>query len=325
MARKNKEKPSLWIRIYRVMVLLSVLVIVCAVAWQFVVPRPVTADYVASPMLAELGVNASVSPEHWVRKSGFYTFLLVGSDDGHGNADSIMVVGYDSESGVLHVVSVPRDTLVYRTWSSFPKINAALGKGLSLLEEEVTYTLGIPIDFTAHIGLDAFIDVVDALGGLDFYVPQDMYHDDEGGFVIDLKEGQQHLDGRQTLELVRFRGYVTADIGRTQTQQAVMKTLAQKVISWENIGKIEEFWSIFQEKVDTSLTTADFIWFAKSVLSTSDLQIITHTLEGKGDAYYNGYAWCYALYPEATVEAVNERINPFVEDRTLEDMVLLFP
>lgn len=325
MAQKRNRKPriSLFMRIYRVLVLLSVLVIVVAVAWHFTVPAPTTTQYAPAAVLAEVGQQSDSSPSHTKRKEGYYTFLLIGSDDGHGNADSIILASYDSKQGAVNLVSVPRDTLVYRTWSNFPKINAALSKGVDRLAEEVSYTLGVPIDFTVHIGLDAFIDVVDTLGGLDYNVPQDMYHDDEGGFIINLTQGQQHLNGRQTLELVRYRGYATADIGRTQTQQAVLKALAQKMISWESIPKIEEFWNIFQEKVDTTLETSDFLWFAKNILSTPNLEINTHTLEGRGDATYNGYSWCYQLDPQATLRDINTKINPFVEDRTLEDMLLL--
>lgn len=322
MAKKQKKKTSLLLRLYRIAVLLSVLVIAASVAWHFAVPPPNMATSLTG-VSQETGEILDLSATTQERKEGFYTFLLVGSDDGNGNADTIIVAGYDSKAGVVNLVSVPRDTLVYRSWSKFPKINAAFSKGVDVLAQEVSYTLGIRLDFTVVIGIQAFVQVVDAMGGIDFHVPQDMYHDDQGGFVIDLSEGYQHLDGQETLELVRFRGYATADIGRTEIQQEVLKTLAKQVISWNNLGKIQDFWTIFQEQVDTDLVTSDFLWFAKTVLTTPNLDITSYTLEGKGDAKYNGYTWCYQLDPQTTLTAVNDKLNPFTGDRTLEDLHLL--
>ena len=61
------------------------------------------------------------------RKEGVYNFLLLGSDKGGGNADTIIVASYDTKSQKVGVLSVPRDTMVDRDWSRNGKINAALG------------------------------------------------------------------------------------------------------------------------------------------------------------------------------------------------------
>lgn len=302
------------------------LIIVSALAWRFYVPAPSVEQGSNIPSQAPNVTSDTLSENssHYARKDGFYTFLLLGSDDGHGNADSIMMVGFDTTTASVGVISIPRDSLVYREWSSFPKLNAAMGKGLDQLKAEVSYTLGIPIDFHIHIGIDAFIAVVDAMGGLDYYVPQSMYHDDEGGFIINLQEGQQHLDGHQTLELVRYRGYANADIGRTQTQQAVLKALATNLLSWNNFVNIENFIQIFQDHVDTNLSTSDLLWFGKQVFTAaSNLNLFTQTLEGRGDGVYNDYRWCYELDKEKTLEIVNTYLSPYKAPRTAEDLLLV--
>lgn len=258
------------------------------------------------------------------RRSGVYNILLVGSDNGDYNADTIMVAQFDGNTGQVNLISVPRDTLVYRTWSNFPKINAAFSRGIDLLQTEISYTLGVPIDFYVQVGLDAFIAIVDAMGGLEYHVPQDMYHDDEGGFVIDLQEGLQTLDGHQTLELVRYRGYATADIGRTETQQAVLKAMATQLLSVSTLWNWESYWAVFQDYVDTNLSSSDVLWFAKSLLAKREqFSLYTQTLEGKGNATYNGYSWCYELDKDKTLETVNLYLNPFVDPLTLEDMYLV--
>lgn len=316
---KRRQRNAVFLRIHKFFVSLAVLFILATVLWHFAIPFYLNME--TAPTFATLSVEKFES-SHYTRNDGVYNFLLVGSDDGHGNADTIMVVQYDSKGESLHLISVPRDTLVERSWSSFPKINASMSQGIETLKEEVSYTLGIPIDFYVHIGLESFIAVVDTLGGIDYNVPVDMYHDDEGGFVIDLQAGEQWLDGRHTLELVRYRGYATADIGRTETQQAVLKLLAQKLLSFSSLTKINDFLTIFEEYVNTDLSKEDFMWFGKQVLLHSDISIYTQTLEGRGDGVSGSTRWCYELYPDNTLETVNTYLNPYKTDRTLEDLTL---
>lgn len=318
---RKKKRQAVYLKIHKFFVSISVFFLISLVAYHVFIPS--STREIPPPVTHLTGEHIEEGSSHYTRKAGFYNFLLIGSDDGHGNADTIMVVSYDSIGEKLNLISIPRDTLVYRTWSNFPKLNAGMSQGIETLKEEVSYTLGIPIDFHVQIGLDAFVDVVDELGGIDFYVPEDMYHDDEGGFIIDLQEGQQWLDGRHTLELVRYRGYVTADIGRTETQQEVLKVLTQKLISWKSFTKIEAFLNIFQEHVTTDISSSDFLWFAKNVLADSELEIHTETLSGRGDGVYGSYRWCYELDSENTLSTVNQYLNPYEIPRTLEDMILV--
>lgn len=325
MAKRRKKrqyqhkKHRFFLAVHRLFMLCIIGGLAGAVALRFFLPSPET---ISMPDVSPLGQATSGTASHYVRENGVYNILLLGSDAGDSNADTIIVLQYNENSGALHLISVPRDTLVYREWSSFPKINAAMSRGIEMLKTEVSYTLGIPLDFYLQIGLDGFIAVVDALGGLDFYVPQNMYHDDQGGFIIDLKQGQQTLTGHQTLELVRYRGYANADIGRTETQQNVLKALLSDAISLGNITKLQEFWGILQEYVDTNLESSDFLWFAQSLLS-SDVEMISMTLEGDGRGVYNGTRWCYELDQEKTLETVNLYLNPYTEPRILADLCLL--
>ena len=121
-------------------------------------------------------------------------------------ANTIMVAAYDTAEQKVGVVSIPRDTLVDR---SFPKINAVYGSGgIEALKETVSDLIGIPIDHYMTVNIRAFKALVDAVGGIDFYVPCDMDYDDSTPgqeLYIHYKEGMQHLNGQQALEVVRFR------------------------------------------------------------------------------------------------------------------------
>lgn len=283
-----------------------------------------------TPPDASVDQSAQPDPEvvdHYTRKKGFYNILLVGVDDGNGNADTIMVMGYDTQEQKVGVVSVPRDTMVDRDWSSLPKINAAYGKGgIPLIDEELERTLGIPIDFYVMVDINAFVEIVNEVGGIDYNVPEDMYHDDDAGFVINLKAGMQHLDGYHTLQLVRYRSYSNgqADIQRTKTQQQVLTALAKKVLSWGSITSIGSFLNIFNQYVKTDMEMSDMLYFAQSALGLDTQNgVSTMTLSGRGDALVKvgrSDVWCYELDQTAALEAVNAYINPYVEDRTVDDV-----
>ncbi len=323
--RKDSGLKSLFFGLYMMVVVLSAFVVGGYLLWTMLVSPPeiATTETVAPSITVnteEGEVQLSTEREDGLpdleRKENYYTFLLVGCDDGNGNADTIMVVSYDLDAGKVNLVSVPRDTMVDRDWTSFPKLNSAFGYGgMELLSYEVSDMLGIPIDYYVKIELTAFQAVVDQLGGLDFYVPEDMYHDDEAGFIIDLQEGYQHLDGYQTLQLVRYRGYVNADIGRTEVQQQVLKALALQAISWNSVTSINSFVTIFNSYVDTNLSLTDMLYFAQSALTVDMTSgIYTQTLEGRGDAVKNGTSWCYELDADSVLAVVNDCLNPYTTD-----------
>lgn len=326
--RRVKKQASIFRRIYGGLVFVSAIIVGVYILWPMVIKPP--AQQTEKPNSPAQSSGASrpenpPEPQGPVRREQTYNILLVGVDDGHGNADTIMLLQYDIPNQKVGVVSIPRDTMVNRDWSSIPKINAAYGKGgMELLREEISRTLGVPIDYHIWVGLQAFIEVVDQVGGLDFYVPEDMYHDDEGGFVINLKQGQQWLSGRKTLELVRYRGYGNADIGRTEMQREVLTALAKKVLSFGNITNIQSFLKIFNDHVDTDLGWTDMVFLAQSALGLdTETGVTTAVLPGRGDAVKGKTKWCYELDPVQTLEMVNDLLNPYDQPLTLADLDLI--
>lgn len=249
------------------------------------------------------------------RKKDFHTFLLLGTDDGNGNADTIMVGSYDLSSNRICVVSVPRDTLVDVSRTT-KKLNGAYGMGgVEQVLDELQPILGFRPDHYISIDIQAFVEVVDVLGGVDYYVPEDMFHNDGAGFIIDLKEGQQLLDGHKALQLVRYRGYQNADLGRIQTQQKFIRQLADQVLSWSTVTSINEFAKIFTRYFNTDLTVTELAFFGISALSLDFSSDITFaTLPGDGMTTYLDIPYYYELYPEECRATINSTINPYTTD-----------
>lgn len=289
--------------------------------------------------------------ERWERRDRCYNFLLVASDQGNGNTDTIMVVQYDVPAQTVHIVSVPRDTLVSRTVNghTYYKINAAYYNGsrnggghdggIQELTRAVSSLLGIPIDRYVKVDIRAFVRLVDAVGGIDFNVPVNMNYDDPTqNLHIHYTKGMHYgLTGQQVLEIARCRSnsdgdpevnygvypaYPDSDIGRTRTQQQLLVAIAKKMLSWNSLTKIEEYITIFNENVKTDLTVQEMIWFAERVvLDGFDIStgISTTTLAGDGSAYYKG-ASVYQLYPDKVLETVNTLLNPYTKDLTMAQL-----
>ena len=142
-----------------------------------------------------------------------------------------MVMTYDVKNQKVGVVSIPRDTLVDRA-SGNPKLVYGPG-GVKQRAEDISDMLGIPIDRYIQVNIKGFIALVDYLEGVDFYVPCDMDYDDPyQDLFIHFKQGQQHLNGQQAMEVARFRknndGSGYTDVGRTQNPTEAADRPGQK-------------------------------------------------------------------------------------------------
>lgn len=131
------------------------------------------------------------------------------------------------------------------------------------------------------------------------------------------------LDGDKALQLVRYRDYVNADIGRLETQQHFLMAFADKLLTGSNISKIPEFVDIFQQHVKTDLSIRDMQWFARQVMQLDkekDLTMQTLPYSDFGD--YQGHNYVY-LAPEEVISLVNRTINPYIRAITEKDVKII--
>ena len=263
------------------------------------------------------------------RKKYCYTILVYGVDNDAGGSDTNMLMRFDAEGKKIDVVSLPRDTLM----SNGRKLNSSYNNGgTEKLRSNIEDMLGIPVDFYVSVDLKGFIALIDQIGGVDFDVPEDMDYDDPyQDLHIHFKAGLQHLSGQQSMEVVRFRhnsdkdnpGYGgRQDIGRIGTQQAFLKTVAQKLMKIENVPAMAE---TFLKYVKTDLTLGNLVWLANQALSMGGTDAISFaTLPGDGAGWYKGKSF-YTLYPEQVLEMTNSMLNPYATDITADEQNILVP
>lgn len=226
------------------------------------------------------------NPENLDRIAGRSTILLCGTDDDGTRTDTILLLTLDKTESSLRLLSIPRDT--YAPGYAVPKINSAYGavgggeRGMEQLMEQVKNVIGFMPDAYVLIDLNAFVEAVDLLGGLDFDVPMDMDYDDpDQNLFIHLRAGEQHLTGEQLMWVVRFRsGYASADIGRTEVQRAVMKAAMKQWLRPRTLSALPGLWRIYKENLTTDLSARNLLWAARTALRSAGNDIEANVLPG---------------------------------------------
>ncbi len=203
--------------------------------------------------------------------------VVFGTDKDGLRSDVVMLISVSQEDNTVSVTSIPRDTKIIVGGHS-QKLNAALAIGKeNLAVQKVKELTGVPIHDYVTVNFNAVETVVDALDGVDFYVPQNMnYEDPYQDLYIHLQKGQQHLDGEDALKLLRFRNYAMGDIERTQVQRDFIKACFEQKFSARYITRIPEIYSAIEDNIKSSLTLAEAMSYVTVVKTMKD---------GKFDTY----------------------------------------
>lgn len=265
-------------------------------------------------------------------KDTHYNFLVLGHDRAASLTDVIILISYDIEKQSISMLQIPRDTYVELEDYSYHKINgaynyfvsAARKSGSSDPEKDgcrgfasfLETNLCVKIHYCAVMDLDGFSGIVDTIGGVDMYVPQNMYYSDPGqNLYINLREGYQHLDGKTAEQFVRYRmGYANADIGRGNAQKLFIAAFIKKLkTSVSDVSVLGDLASNVITYVDTDITVNDIIYFGKYFLGLGngksvDLSNI-HMMTMPGTAKYHNGASYYVMNKAAVAEIINGDFN----------------
>ncbi|PZO38572.1 MAG: LytR family transcriptional regulator [Shackletoniella antarctica] len=184
---------------------------------------------------------------------------LVNSFD--GLSDSMLLLRFNPQTEQMVVLSLPRDTRTY-VRGRLTKLNEANQEGGPALTAEAVSDLlgGVAIDRYVRINVQGVEKLIDALGGVTVNVPQDMkYQDDSQHLYINLKAGEQALNGNQSLQFLRFRYDAQGDIGRIQRQQMFMRALTEQTLNPATITRLPKILSVIQSNVDTNLSVEELL------------------------------------------------------------------
>ncbi len=252
------------------------------------------------------------------------TLAVFGVDEDGYRTDVIFVLNYNSETNKTSIISIPRDTKVEWEESqkeimeevkgysvNISKINEMTSYGginniRNLTIDQIENMLDIQVDNYVIVTIDAFRQIVDAIGGVEVDVPSlngnGLHYDDNyAGLHIHLDPGVQTLDGEQAEGLVRFRkGYLDGDVGRIKTQQLFLEAFAKKVTRPDIIIKIPGIINTIFNTVSTDVRLGDIPSYLPYLNSVDSSSLSFDIIPGEG-RYENGKSYYFPdedLMPE---------------------------
>lgn len=240
---------------------------------------------------------------------GRYVFLVAGRDEVSGLTDVLLLVDFDTSAGRVSLLQLPRDTYFNCTSGSYKKLNgasAALG-GLRSLADRLGAALGIEIDYTAELTLEAFSHLIDLIGGVPITLPYDMdYEDPSQGLYIHLEAGEHTLCGAEAVQFIRFRsGYVQGDIGRIDAQKLFLAALARQVTEGLSPLRLPAMIGAVLGEVKTDMSAGTALSLARAAMHVELADIAMLTLPGR-DARtgVDSGAWYYIMNRAAAAEVM---------------------
>ena len=216
-------------------------------------------------------------------KDNTINILLVGADSGGNLSDSMILCTVHTGAKTINLTSFLRDTYVDIP-DYFPhKLNTSYSLGgFSVLDSALTSNFGVPIDGNVAVNFDSFVEVIDAVGGVDIELTEDEVWYLAGYFGWwDLEEGVNHLDGEQCLHYSRIRS-IDGDANRANRQRIVISALLDKAKSL-SIKEMNNLIFTVLPMITTDLSNAQITNYALELLPLlKDLTISTQQIPAEG-------------------------------------------
>ena len=186
------------------------------------------------------------------------------------------------------------------------KINAAHSYGgIDLTMDTVRNLMGIKLDNYMVISFDAVVAGIDALGGMDVDINENVAK------AMGYKPGIHKFMGKEVLKFVRFRkGYQNADIGRIGTQQAFMKQFIKEVTKTKNIPKLPSIYKAMKPYIKTNISMGQMTKLAFEFKSVNQDDIKSYKIDGQA-FMQNGISY-YKLNDSSIEEIRNNVLNNFL-------------
>ncbi len=225
----------------------------------------------------------------WTRKERV-NILAMGIDqrpgeEGAFRTDTMLVLTLDPVSKTAGMLSIPRDLWVPIPGYGVAKINTAHvlgqlhnhpGGGPGLAVETVETNLGVPIHYYVRADFNAFVELIDRIGGIDITVEEEIDDpkypsndpaDPYGYDPLHIEVGEHHFDGEMALKYARTRRSSGGDFDRAERQQEVIKAVFNKVTRLDMLptllAQAPQMWRTFQDSVETDLTLEEIIALAR--------------------------------------------------------------
>lgn len=237
-----------------------------------------------------------------------FTIVLIGTDSPlethHHNYDVLVLLTFNPETKDLAITSVYRATGMYsKCIGGFDLVthNGWKGWGPSCLKSTIEDFFDIDISYYAMIDFHGFVDMIDAIGGIEVNVQKDIREQnsdrDWGSKTIRIQKGLQTLNGEEALAYARHRKSYEGEGGiiRSENHVTVIKAIFKKLISKENLFKFDKLMKILQDNMETDMNKDQLQSLYKNGLNVLEdvkydldkVNIIPLSMQGYGAMLYS--------------------------------------
>ena len=255
--------------------------------------------------------------------------LLMGIDRRPGGSfvsrtDTMMLMSINPSENSAYVLSIPRDFYGVVPGIGRDRINTAFvygaagnnpAGGAQLAMQTIEYNLGVPVHHYILIDFGAVTGGIDAVGGIDVYVPVNIadptFPDMNYGYdPLFIPAGTQHFDGRMALKYARTR-HQDNDFNRAERQQQVIMAVRDKVLGLglgQMISKAPLFYQQLKSGIKTDLSLEEIVQLIRAAAQIPEENIHRAVLDGDYLSSYRTEKGASVLVP------MNEKIAPLIQD-----------
>lgn len=285
-------------------------------------------------------------------------FLIVGVDKSSMLTDCIWLMCFDNEAHQMNVMQIPRDTYVGKA-SQNHKINGVYSNpktvnwcdscnravqdmeiqnsvhvdcgsnvsqktesNISAIIRYINEHLEMPVDHYVLFDFEGFEKVVDAMGGVDITLDEDLkVYPNKNEYEI-LSAGENHLDGEMALKFMRNRqAYTDGDLGRVKAQRKIIQAMMEKVMDMSAINVLSVLTAAYGN-FSTDMSLEEIRSFISPVkkceadaLNMFEMPGYSHWAEP-----HETHQSYYVCSQAETLEAINEYLLPYGDKLTAEDI-----
>lgn len=301
-----------------------ILALIFAFALSFVASKFVL-DFLDQRSNANIYAEGGTFEDQAVKTSkDEYLILMVGVDQAAGEennedftrTDTIMLMKANVKDGTIKLLSIPRDSRVL-VRNTYDKVNHAHAfGGIELTLQSLRNFLGLDIDYYAQVNYQALVNIVDAIGGVDYEVPEGV---EIKKWTLDIKPGMNHFDGTDTMWYLRTRHiYNNGDIGRVEAQQDFIKAMVDQAVLKSKQMNLMTVISSYIKYVKTNLPMPIIMDLVKNINNFSSDKVETFIVPGN-EATINRTSY-YIPDERGTWDIVDEEFADFKLKKWTEEV-----
>ena len=195
-------------------------------------------------------------------------------------ADTMILVRVNKETGECVICAIPTNTKITADGMQCRLSELYAMKGAEAVKRRVMALTGLPVDYYAAISVENFAKLINGLGGVTFFVANDISYVDNTGKTVNLRRGSQKLNGEKAVSMLKYRGYGDGDNTRRSCAAKFIKELAKAVLVQSNYSDANVLYAKYKDYFDTDFTLDVLGKNIDLIFSYSKMNVIEYTYPG---------------------------------------------